>query len=215
MTGVLWEFDGKRMKLVATDSKRLALAEGPAADVGGAETRGQSHLVPTKAMTLLERSLIDDDEKVQVSLRPNEVLFRTEKAVIYSRLVEGRYPPYREIIPKKHNVKVPLPAEALLTAVRQAAIMTDDETKKVVFHFEPGKVTLEAHGATTGRSKVGMALDGYAGEPLDISFDPQYLVEMLRVLNENDHLELDLLDGTKPALFRVGADYLYLVMPLS
>jgi DNA polymerase-3 subunit beta len=213
VTGVLWEVEGKRIRLVATDTKRLAMAEGPAVEVGELSGKGESHVVPTKAMTLLERSLQDDDETVQVCLRSNEVLFRTEKATITSRLVEGRYPPYREIIPKKTNVKVPLKVAELLTGVRQAAIMTDDETKRVGFHIAANKLTLEAQGATTGRSKVDLRLE-YDAAPIDISFDPQFIVDMLKVMDEEAELTLELVDSSRPAVFRSG-DYLYLVMPLS
>jgi DNA polymerase-3 subunit beta len=214
MTGVVWELDAEHARLVATDSKRLALAVGPAKAVGGHATGGPSHIVPTKAMALLERNLQDDDELVRVSLRPNEVLFQTERATIYSRLVEGRFPPYKEILPKKANARIPLAVAPFLTAVRQAAIMTDDESKRVAFHFAPGKLTLEAQGAATGRSKVETEL-AYDGTPIDINFDPQYLVDMLKVLDAEAPLTLDLIDGSKPALFKSGGEYSYLVMPLS
>jgi DNA polymerase-3 subunit beta len=215
MTGVVWELTAEHARLVATDSKRLALATGPAKTVGGhAPASGQSHIVPTKAMALLERNLHDDEEVIKVALRPNEVLFRTERATIYSRLVEGRFPPYKEILPKKANARIPLAVTPFMTAVRQAAIMTDDESKRVAFHFAPGKLTLEAHGAATGRSKVEMELE-YDGTPIDINFDPHYLIDMLKVLDAGDPLTLDLTDGSKPALFKSGADYQYLVMPLS
>ena len=92
--------------------------------------------------------------------------------------------------------------------------MTDDESKKVAFHFAPGKLTLAAQGAATGRSKVEMKLE-YEGPTVDINFDPHYLIEMLRVLESDGSLQLDLVDGARPALFRHGDDYLYLVMPLS
>jgi len=215
MTGVLWEVDEDKARLVATDSKRLALIEGPAVVRGALDTKGQSHLVPTKAMSLLERNLNDDDERVQVSLRPNEVLFQTEKATIYSRLVEGRFLPYRDIIPKKSAVKIAIPVKEFLAAVRQAAIMTDEESKRVGFRFESGKLTLQAQGNATGRSKVSMPLE-YDGQTIDINFDPSLLVEMLRVLDDDQELiALELVDGTRPALFRCGPHYLYLVMPLS
>jgi DNA polymerase III subunit beta len=214
MTGVVWELEGSQCRLVATDSKRLALTTGPAKEVGGHDTKGGSHIVPTKAMALLERNLHDDDEIVRVSLRPNEVLFQTEKATIYSRLVEGRFPPYKEILPKKANARINLKVPEFLTAVRQAAIMTDEESKRVNFHFASGKLTLAAQGAASGRSKVEMDLE-YDGTPIDIAFDPQYLVEMLKVLEADAALSLDLIDGSKPALFKSGAEYQYLVMPLS
>lgn len=215
MTGVVWELDPEHVRLVATDSKRLALATSPAKAVGGHATTGsQSHIVPTKSMALLERNLLDDDEVIRVIIKPNEALFATERATIYSRLVEGRFPPYKEIMPKKANARIPLAVTPFMTAVRQAAIMTDDESKRVAFHFAPGKLTLEAQGAATGRSKVEIDLE-YDGTPIDINFDPQYLIEMLKVLDPADPLSLDLIDGSKPALFKSGTDYQYLVMPLS
>ena len=118
LSGVLWEAEGKSARLVATDSKRLAVCEGPAALFGPAETTKGSHLVPFKTMTLLERNLTDDGELVRVALKPNEAMFQTERSMIYSRLVEGRYPPYKDIIPKRSAVKVPLPTTAFLNKVR-------------------------------------------------------------------------------------------------
>jgi DNA polymerase-3 subunit beta len=214
MTGVVWELEGEQCRLVATDSKRLALATGPARAVGGSDTKGLSHIVPTKAMSLLERNLHDDEESVRVALKPNEALFRTERATIYSRLVEGRFPPYREILPKKANARIALQVGPFLVAVRQAAIMTDDESKRVNFHFASKKLTLAAHGPAAGRSKVELPLE-YDGAPIDIAFDPSYLVDMLKVLGPDDPLTLELNDGSRPALFKCGSDYQYLVMPLS
>src|SRR5207244_12012628 len=86
-------------------------------------------------MGLLERILQDGAETIRVALRPNEALFKTDRAMIYSRLVEGRYPPYREVFPKKQTAKIPLTVGPFHAAVRQAAIMTDDESKRVVFGF--------------------------------------------------------------------------------
>src|SRR5260221_6909627 len=132
-------------------------------------------------MGFLERNLQDDDETVRVCIRPNEALFRTERAMIYSRLVEGRYPNYPEVFPKKQASKIALTVGPFLSAVRQAAIMTDEETHKVAFKFAKKKLTLEAKGASTGRSKVEMALD-YDGKNIDINFNPKFVTDMLRVL---------------------------------
>src|SRR5437588_955621 len=214
MTGVLWELEESQVRLVATDGRRLALTQGAATAHGGHSTKGQTPVVPTKAMGLLERNLQDDEEVVRACLRPNEALFRTERAMIYSRLVEGRYPNYREVFPKKQAVKVPFTVGPLLAAVRQAAIMTDEESKRVVFHFAKKKLTLQAQGAATGRSKVEMPLE-YDGKSIDISFNPAFLVDMLRVLPADESLILELVDGVSPALFKAGSDYSYLIMPLS
>lgn len=216
MTGVLWEVEGKHLRLVATDSKRLAVTVGPVTNHDAGDTKGQSHLVPTKAITLLERHLqgLPDDATVRIALRTNEALFQTDTTTIYSRLVEGRYPPYREIIPKKATVKIPLAVQPFLTAIRQAAIMTDDETKRVSFKFSDNLLVLQAQGPTAGRSKVPLSVE-YDGAALEIFFDPQYVIDMLRVLGDGAALELDLVDPVRPALFKVGNDYSYVVMPLT
>jgi DNA polymerase-3 subunit beta len=214
VTGILWELDGTEARLVATDGRRLAVCQGAAKANGGHETKGQTPVVPTKAMGLLERNLQDPDEVVRVCLRPNEALFRTERAMIYSRLVEGRYPAYREVFPKKATTKIPLTAGPFLAAVRQAAIMADDESKKVVFTFSKKKLTVQAQGAETGRSKVEMPLE-FDGKSLEIRFDPRFLTDMLRVLEPDAALTLELVDGNSPALFKSGSDYSYVVMPLS
>src|SRR5262249_27309360 len=126
MTGVLWEFEENQIRLVATDGRRLAVVQGVAVNHGASDTKGQSHVVPTKAMGLLERLLQEGDEPVWISLRPNEALFKTQRAIIYSRLVEGRYPNYREVFPKKNTAKITVSAGPFFAAVRQAAIMTDE-----------------------------------------------------------------------------------------
>ena len=212
-TGILWELDDHRITLVATDGRRLALTHGLATAHGGHGTAGTTPVVPAKAMALLERNLTEPDETIKISLRPNEVLMKTERAMIYSRLVEGRFPNYKQVIPAKHSARVPLMVGPFMSAVRQAAIMTDDESKRVVFTFDKHKLTMRAKGAESGQSRVEMPID-YEGKKIDISFDPKYLVEMLRVLEPDVPLTLDLEDGAKPAVFRHEPNYLYVVVPL-
>jgi DNA polymerase-3 subunit beta len=212
-TGILGEFEEDQARLVATDGRRLALAQGPATAQGGHTTKGQMPVVPTKAMNLLERNLQEEDELVRISLRPNEVLVKTERAMIYSRLVEGRYPNYRQVLPQKHNFKVPLTVGPFQQAIRQAAIMTDEESKRVVFNFSKKKLTLQARGVEAGRSKVELPLD-YDGKAIEVSFDPKFLLEMLRVLEPDTQVALEMVDSSSPALFRCDANYQYVVVPL-
>ncbi len=212
-TGILWELEGDKATLVATDGRRLALVHGQAQAHGGHTTKGQTAVVPVKAMSLLERNLTEPDETIKISVRPNEVLMKTERAMIYSRLVEGRFPNYRQVLPAKHGAKVSLTVGPFLSAVRQAAIMTDDESKRVTFQFAKKKLTLQARGAESGRSRVEMPLD-YEGKAIEISFDPKFVVDMLRVLEPDTPLTLELTDNTTPAVFRHEPSYLYVVVPL-
>lgn len=212
-TGVLVELEDDSAVLVATDGRRLAWSKGPAEAHGKHTTKGQMPVVPVKALQLLERNLTEPDEAVQISLRSNEAMLRTERAMISARLVEGRFPSYRQVLPSKHNARVPLTVGPFLAAVRQAAIMTDEESKRVTFSFAKGKLTLQAKGAETGRSKVELPLD-FDGKALEISFDPKFLIDMLRILEPDTALTLDLIDGQSAALFRQDPNYLYVVVPL-
>jgi len=144
------------------------------------DTNGVETLIPNS--NLLERNLTDPEELVRVCLRPNEVLFKTGRAVIYSRLVEGRYPAYRAVFPKKQTTKIAVVAGPFLAAVRQSAIMTDDESKRVVLTFAKKKLTLQTRGVEAGRSKVELPID-YDVKSVEISFDPRFLTDMLKVLD--------------------------------
>jgi DNA polymerase-3 subunit beta len=214
LTGVLWELSAQKVRLVATDGRRLAVVDSIGVMHGKHETAGQTPVVPTKAMQLLERNLTDPEEPIFVSLRPNEALFKTSKAEIYGRLVEGRYPPYRDVFPKKTSFKARLSVGPFLSSVRQAAILTDEETRGVDFSFSKGKLTLKSRVADKGRAKVELAVD-FEGKGADVTFDPKFVIDMLRVLDEDAPMTLELGDATTAALFKVGEDYSYIVMPLA
>ena len=217
LKGVLWEAEGKLARLVATDTKRLALCEGDAAVYGPADKTKITPLVPPKAISLLEKNLVDDGELVRVGLRTNDALFQTERAMIYTTLVQGRYPPYRDILTrtrKSATVTITLPIGEFLSCVRQAKIMTDDESKRVDMSFSVGKVTMEARGVETGSSEVELALPDYQGPDVKIAFDPEYLIEFFRAVESEPTVTLEMSDGTQPVLFKCGENYVYLVMPL-
>lgn len=219
LSGVLWEVSPKTVRLVATDSKRLAIAEAPATLYGEAETAVKaSHLIPSKALALLAANLTDAGELVKVALGANEAMFQTGAAVIYTRLIEGRYPPYRDIIKqtqKQVNKKVTLPVGPFLSRLRQAAIMTDEESKRVTLTFADGKVSFEATGPELGKSEVDMPLE-YDGEAVEVALDPKYVMEFLRAIEKGGPAEvlLEMRDGKVPVLFTAG-EVKNLVMPLS
>jgi DNA polymerase-3 subunit beta len=216
--GVLWEAEGKEARLIATDSKRLALCHGPATVYGIPDTAKTLHLVPYKAVDILGRNLTTDSELVRIGLRTNDALFQTERAMIYTSLLQGKFPPYRSIIQKTRDeatLKIPLPTDAFLARVRQAAIMTDDDSKRIDMTFESGKVTMQARGAETGSSEVTLELPDFDGPTTEIAFDPQFLVEFLRALEGEPTVTLEMSNGMRAALFTCGEDYSYLVMPLT
>ena len=217
LKGVLWEAEGKNARLVATDTKRLAMCDGVATVHGPAEKLKVTPVVPLKAINLLEKNLTDDAELVRVGLRANDAQFQTDRAMIYTTLVQGRYARTATSSPRREGLdgEDPLPVDGFFARVRQAKIMTDDESKRVDMTFESGKVTMTARGAATGSSEVVLPLPDYDGAEVQIAFDPEYLVEFLRALEGETTVTLEMSGGDKPALFKCGDNYVYLVMPLA
>lgn len=218
LTGVLWEAEDKEARLVATDTKRLAVCKGEANVYGAADAVKSVHLVPLKAVALLEKNLTADNELVRIGLRANDALFQTDRAMIYTSLVQGKFPPYRDIIAKtlkEATQSVPLPVAGFLSRVRQAAIMTDDESMRVDMAFDAGSVTMKARGAKTGASEVTLELPDYSGPRTEIAFDPSYLIEFLRAIENEPTVTLEMSTGLRAALFTCGESYSYLVMPLT
>ncbi len=214
LKGILWEASGESAKLIATDTKRLAVCEGVAVVAGGA----QSSIVPPKAIALLERSLTEDDAVVRVALRNNDAVFQVGETMIYTTLVQGRFPPYKDIIKSVSGatVSVELPVAAFLACVKRASIMSDAESKRVDMVFGADSVTMTARGVDMGSSDVTMALPTAAPivDQITIAFDPQHVIEFLSRVDAAT-VTLEITDGKKPALFKCGETCLNLVMPLG
>ncbi len=208
---VLVEFEEGRFKFVATDSKRLAVMPG-AVEIAG-ETPEGNWLLPPKALQLLLRVLADPEEEVGFVLRDNEALFRTGKVVIYTRLVEGRFPKYQDVFPSEVKYQIPLPVGPFYGVVRQARILTNDESKGVDFRFADGELRLESRASQLGQSEVRMPI-GYGGDSIDVTYDPQLLVDALKVLDPSEEISLEMADSRRASVFRTRDDYSYVVMPL-
>jgi DNA polymerase-3 subunit beta len=214
LNGLLVELEGNRVSLVGTDGRRLAVMRGAGTSVGGHNTKDFSPVVPSKAMHLIDRTLQADEEEVRIALHPNKAVVRTRRAVISSRLVEGRFPRYQEVFPSRAEVTVSLNVRDLLQATKQAAIVTSEESRGVEYLFSEGKLTLAAQAADVGQSQVELPIS-YDGKELPITFDPRYLVDMLRVLNEESNITVDLIDHQSAAVFKTDDGYTYIVMPLT
>lgn len=208
VTGILVEQAENAVKFVATDTKRLAIAEH------SVDTPGKvSALVPLKAMQLLERNLSDDAESIRIHLGTNEAMFQTARATIYTRLVEGNFPPYQQFMPKKLPVKFSVPREAFAASIRRAAITADEESKRVDFEFAPGVVKMQGRGAETGASVVEMDLPEFTGEAFEIAFDPVFILDMLKAVDD-EMVQVEVTDAKDRMILRVGDSYKYLCVPM-
>ena len=175
--GVLLEMTANQITAVGTDGRRLARMEAPAKSVGGHETGDNMVIVPTRAMHLLERALTEPDAEIQITARGNDVLFRSPRVVIYARLVEGRFPKWRDVFPRRNDgTKIEMVVGPLYSAVRQAAIVTSEESRGVDFTFGEGKVVLAGRAAEVGQSRIELPV-AYDGPPMSITLDPRYINE--------------------------------------
>lgn len=213
--GVLLEFSGGELTAVGTDGRRLAVMKGPANTVGGYKGGEGTTIVPTRAMQFIERSITDADAEVQVAARGNDVLVRTARAVIYSRLVEGRFPKWRDVFPKRDGVqRVPLVVGPCYSAVRQAAIVTSEESRGVDFTFAEGKLVLSGRASETGQSRIELPI-AYDGPAITIALDPRYVSDFFRVLDAERNFTLEIKDSDSAAIFGTDDGYGYVVMPLA
>jgi DNA polymerase-3 subunit beta len=213
--GVLLELTAGEITAVATDGRRLARQEGPAKSVGGHETGNTTTIIPTRAMQLLERALVDSEENIQLSARENDVLVRSGRTTVYSRLVEGRYPRWRDVFPRREGtIKIELAVGPFHAAVRQAAIVTSEERRGVEFRFGEGKVLLRGHGAELGESHVELPI-AYDGPEIPITLDPRYVSDFLRVLDPERTFVMELRDAETAAVCSTDDGYGYVIMPLA
>ncbi|MGD0897162.1 MAG: DNA polymerase III subunit beta [Thermoguttaceae bacterium] len=217
--GVLLELSADRITGVATDGRRLAKQEGPVQSVGEHAARSgpeeRTTIVPSRAMQLLDRALSDSEETLQLAARENDVIVRSGPLCMYSRLVEGRFPKWRDVFPRRENtLQVQLTVGPFWAAVRQAAIVTSEERRGVDFTFGEGKVVLVARGAEYGESRVELPI-AYDGAAVGITLDPRYLNDFLRVLDPEQTVTMELRDAESAAVCSTEDGYAYVIMPLA
>jgi DNA polymerase III subunit beta len=213
--GVLLEMSADKITGVGTDGRRLAKMEVPAMSVGGHQTSDTMTIVPAKAMQLMERALNDNDAEIQIAAHANEVLVKSPRVTIYSRLVEGRFPKWRDVFPQRTGaVKVDLTVGPLYSAVRQAAIVTSEDSRGIDFTFESGLLVLAGKAAELGQSRVELPV-AYDGASLSITLDPRYVSDFLRVLDPEKVTTLELKDAESAAVCMTDDGYGYVIMPLA
>lgn len=213
INGVLWEIKGKKVLLVATDGRRLARCRANLTSAPSGKMSTAKIIVPAKTMSLLDKIGGDDKEAVAVKLLDNQVLISCAKVVISSNLVEGNFPKYEDIIPKDYDKKLKLSTEAVLSAVRRAALLTSEESRGIKLSIEKGKMVFSGSAPETGNAQVEMSVD-YKGESIEIGFNPHFLIDALRVIKTPD-IEMEIGQSDRPGLIKSGADFLYVLMPIN
>ncbi|RCS52717.1 DNA polymerase III subunit beta [Bremerella cremea] len=213
--GVLLELGENSITAVATDGRRLAKMEGPATQVEGHGQTDAMTIVPSRAMQLIERSLTDLEATVQIASRTNDVLVKVGPATIYARLVEGRFPKWRDVLPEKRDAAhIEMSVGPAFAALRQAAIVTSDESRGIDFTFGNGSMILSSNTAEVGDSRVEIPIP-FDGDPVEITMDHRFVADFYKVLGSENNFTLNIQNAESAALFSTDDNYDYVVMPLA
>lgn len=207
LNGILFKFHKNNLTLVATDGKRLAIIEKkihntPETDV--------AIIVPIKTIHELNRNLKEEGELTLV-LGSNQVMFDLGNILIISRLIEGEFPDYKQVIPSASENKVRLQREQFLLAIKRAALLSTLDYQAVKLEVFKNKLVVSKSTPDIGESREELGIT-YQGKELAIGFNPAYLIDVLKNLND-DTLDLELTDSEKPGVIRING-YVYIVLPM-
>jgi DNA polymerase III subunit beta len=210
--GVLMTIKQKKLILVATDGRRLALAKGDLVSADNAKDGGTS-IVPAKTLNLVDKLISNPDEPVDVKLSENQVIFHTAEATLTSNLIEGQFPPYDDVIPKECDRKLIAGTADFLSAVRRSALLTTTDSKGVRLTFTKKGLTLSSRNPEAGEATVNFA-SKFEGADIEIGFNPVFLADALKVVN-TDEVTFEMLAPNRPGLLKAGQNFSYVIMPVN
>lgn len=209
LNGVLFTFQGKDVRMVATDGHRLALSTRSLGQ-GVASATG---IVPRKAVTEIMR-VIGAGEEVQLAITENQFVLQMPNFVMTARLIEGQFPNYEAVIPKAHPGRLTTARAGLSAALRRVAVMAEERNKPVKLALSPASLKVSASSQELGEAEEILDVD-YAGEEMVIGFNSRYLLEAMAAL-EKDQVVLEIKDAQSPGVIKSveGEGYCCVIMPM-
>ena len=207
--GVRFDVTDGVARMVATDGKRLAVKSYRLESAPDQEAR----VIPSKGLSTFTRLLRDTDPTVAIHLGPKDAMIRTEHLEVSSRLVEGTFPDYRGVLPAKTPYTAEFEAGPLRNALKQAAILTNEESRSVRFAFEEDRVVLTSRAVDVGESRIELEVR-FTGKPLVASYNPEFFLEGLKAIDA-ERITLRLSGSDTPSLVEGEEDYIYLIMPVT
>ena len=213
LNGIFMSLKDGKMTLVATDGRRLALVDE---EVDIAEKSAGEFIVPAKAINELNR-LLQDKGDVEIKFGENQASFALKNetgfsVLLITKLIEGNYPNYRQVIPGEAKERIAVAREELMQALRRAEIMTSEKANSVKLAFGKNVLTITANSPEVGEARETMAIN-YKGKELAIAFNPRYLIDPLNALTE-DEVFIELIDELSPGVIKINGPFLYVVMPM-
>ncbi len=210
--GVLLEVTEEGIRMVATDGRRLALAEKP---LKTKIKKTPSAIIPTKGITQFLRCLDPESEMVQITISPNQIALRSGNCEVFVRLVEGEFPKYSAVIPKECPNRVEFDREALTQKLHLTANLAGENSRSVLWQINSDSIQLSAHAAGRGEAKASCEAKLLAGSgEMKITLDPDFVIEGLRASSE-EISRMEFSDRERPAKFLLGENFVYVVMPIT
>jgi DNA polymerase-3 subunit beta len=215
LNGLLLHFSPKKknveFKMVGTDGHRLSLI---ALTVEGKLSEEKKIILPKKAALELKKLIEGSAEDVTIFIDKNHVFFSINGIVLTSRLIEGTYPNYEQVIPKNNEKKVVINKTEFLKALRRTSIMSRERTHAVRFDLEAGKITLISMNPDIGEAREEIAAQ-YKGDQMSVGFNARYLMDILQVM-AGESVSMELQEPLSPTLLleENNKDYLCVVMPM-
>jgi len=207
LNGIMFKINQSNLTLVATDGKRLAIDTKKLNKTAGKET---NMIVPIKTIQELQRNL-QDEGTLSIIIGANQVLFDLGSAIVISRLIEGEFPDYQQVIPAAAESKIKINREQFLLAIRRAALLSTPDYQAVKFEVFKNKLVLSKSTPDVGESREEVTME-YSGKELLIGFNPNYLSDVLKNL-ESEIVELEISGSEKPGVIR-DEGYVYIVLPM-
>jgi DNA polymerase-3 subunit beta len=197
------------LRLVATDGRRLAMIEEKMQLPKAMERK---FIVPTKAVNELDRMLSDDGD-VKIAVGENQILFDAGSTQLVSRLIEGEFPNYEQVIPGEVKDKIALSRDGFLAAIKRVALFTNPDSMAVKIDLGKDRVVLSKSAPYLGEARVEVDAE-YKGRDISVGFNPDYLIDLLKNTDQ-ETLHFELADAEKPGAIRIGDSYVYVVLPMQ
>ncbi|HOW35323.1 MAG TPA: DNA polymerase III subunit beta [Candidatus Omnitrophota bacterium] len=207
LNGVLLEIDSKVIRIVATDGRRLAKIEKKLPNPTKKEI---SVIIPIKAIHEINRNL-KEEGMLSFVASANQALFDIGGILIATRIIEGEFPNYSQVIPEPVAAKIKINTQDLLSAIRRANLLTTPDFQAIKFEVFKEKLIVSKTTPDVGESREEVAIE-YGGPELIVGFNPQFLIDVLKNVNA-EHVEWELSGSDKPGVMRLE-DYLYLALPM-
>ena len=209
LNGISLSFRNGKMTLVATDGRRLALAE-TAREFP--EEQQLDAILPTKAVGELRR-LLDEVGTVTIRFTRNQAAFEINDTLLISKLIDGNYPNYRQVIPTDCKESIELPCGELLETVRRVSLLSVDKSTNIKLNFRENELEVASSAEGVGEAHESMTIT-YAGRPLSISFNPDFFMAPLKTMAGDTIITLNLIDEMSPGVLKIGDEFLYVLMPM-